>query len=81
MVLGDELISGVFDRVHLFADSAEIIDFKTEKAGEEAADRHRPQLQLYRSALAKLTGLEESAISSQLLLYPYTLAVGRGLKT
>ena len=67
VVLGDELISGVFDRVHLFADRAEIIDFKTEKAGEEAADRHRPQLQLYRSALAKLTGLEESAISSQLL--------------
>ncbi len=67
VVLGDELISGVFDRVHLFADRAEIIDFKTEKAGEEAADRHRPQLQLYRSALAKLTGLEESVISCQLL--------------
>ena len=67
VVLGDELISGVFDRVHLFADRAEIIDFKTEKVGEEAADRHRPQLQLYRSTLAKLTGLEESAISSQLL--------------
>ena len=45
VVLSDEL-TWVFDRVHLFADRAEIIDFKTEKAGEEAADRHCPQLQL-----------------------------------
>ena len=67
VVIGDEMISGVFDRVHLFADRAEIIDFKTEKAGGEAADRYCPQLQLYRSALAKLTGLEEPAISCQLL--------------
>ena len=34
---------------------------------EEAVGQYRPQLELYRSALAKLTGLEESAISCQLL--------------
>ena len=67
IVLAGEMVSGVFDRVHLFADQAVIIDFKTDKAGEEAVDQYRPQLELYRSALAKLTGLEESAISCQLL--------------
>ena len=74
VVLDEELISGVFDRVHLFADHAEIIDFKTDKAGEDTVDQYQPQMQLYRSALAKLTGLEESAVRCSLVFtHPRTV--------
>ena len=38
VVLDGAMVSGVFDRVHLFSDRAEIIDFKTDKAGQEAVD-------------------------------------------
>ena len=74
VVLGNKMISGVFDRVHLFADRAEIIDFKTNTEGEGTAERYTPQLQLYRSALAKLTGLEEAAVR-WLLIFTYTRSV------
>jgi len=66
VVLDGAMVSGVFDRVHLFSDRAEIIDFKTDKAGQEAVDLYREQLQIYRQALAKLTGFEELAIRTQL---------------
>ena len=74
VVLGNKMISGVFDRVHLFADRAEIIDFKTDTEGDRTAELYTPQLQLYRSALAKLTGLEEAAIRC-LLIFTYTRSV------
>ena len=72
VVLENELISGVFDRVHLFDDRAEIIDFKTDRVGDEAslkqaAEKHAPQMTTYRQALAKLTGFAESTIRCNLM--------------
>jgi ATP-dependent exoDNAse (exonuclease V) beta subunit len=66
------MISGVFDRVHLFPDRAEIIDYKSDRAADEvalhqAAEKYTSQMTIYRQALAKLTGLAESAIRCSLL--------------
>ncbi|MDG1324634.1 MAG: UvrD-helicase domain-containing protein [Opitutales bacterium] len=74
----DKLVQGVFDRVVLkFSacgeiESAEIIDFKTDRLGEELSfdqliDRHRAQLESYRSALARVIGLPNNKISMILL--------------
>ena len=51
---------------------AEIIDFKTDRihAGrtlEEATEHHRPQLEAYRKALAKIVGIDEITIALKLL--------------
>ena len=72
VVVENELISGVFDRVHLFDNRAEIIDFKTDRVGDEAslkqaAEKHAPQMATYRQALAKLTGFAESTIRCNLM--------------
>ena len=72
VVPNNEIISGVFDRVHLFADRAEIIDFKSDRVGDEpsmkkAAERYTPQMTTYRQALAKLTGMAEQKISIRLI--------------
>ena len=72
MVVENELISGVFDRVHLFDNRAEIIDFKTDRVGDEASlkqavEKHAPQMATYRQALAKLTGFAESTIRCNLM--------------
>ncbi len=68
-------VSGVFDRVVLVRDGqggevlrAEIIDYKTswvEGDGEVEAEagRYRPQMELYREALANLTGVAAEKIS------------------
>jgi ATP-dependent exoDNAse (exonuclease V) beta subunit len=53
------LVQGAFDRVHLtYRDGApvgaEVIDFKT---GRVDPERYRPQMEVYRRALAALTGL------------------------
>lgn len=72
-VEGDQFINGVFDRVHLYQDTAgqtahaEIIDFKTDRIHQEntieqAAEKHRPQLEAYAKALSKITGLATSDI-------------------
>jgi len=80
VVIENEMISGVFDRVHLFADRAEIIDFKSDRVGDEAslkqaAEKHAPQMATYRQALAKLTGLAESTIRcSFVFTHPGTVA-------
>lgn len=77
-VEGDQLISGIFDRVHLHKDAtgklthATIIDFKTDRLAPdaplaEAAEKHRPQLATYATALAKITRLPESKIQCQVL--------------
>ena len=65
-------ISGVFDRVVLQPDLVQLIDFKTDEAGDEAAlaekiEGYRPQVLLYRQALVRLTGLKRSQIKSALL--------------
>ena len=91
LVIGDRWISGQFDRVHLHRDaagragSAEIIDFKTDRIVDAealvtATARHRPQLLVYREALARLCGLPESAIMARLVFTtthagPQTIAI------
>jgi len=72
VVTDNEMISGVFDRVHLFADRAEIIDFKSDRVGDQASmkkavERYTPQMTTYRQALAKLTGIAEQKISIGLI--------------
>ena len=72
VVVDNEMISGVFDRVHVYADRAEIIDFKSDRVGDEsslqqAAKKYEPQMATYRQALAKLTGLKEFSIECSLV--------------
>ncbi|MGB0413265.1 MAG: UvrD-helicase domain-containing protein [Coraliomargarita sp.] len=78
VVDGDQFINGTFDRVHIHytndgsIERAEIIDFKTDRiAGsttlEVATERHRPQLELYRKALACILGLAPNQIALKLL--------------
>lgn len=77
-VEGDQFIAGVFDRVHLYKDArgtvthAEIIDFKTDRLGDDAsldqaAEKHRPQLEAYAKALGKITGLDKAQIKLTLI--------------
>jgi ATP-dependent helicase/nuclease subunit A len=82
LVKDDRWISGVFDRVVLETDSsggysaATLIDFKTDLLNpwdpNVFLQRHRPQMQLYRSCLAQLVSLPETRI--QLIL----VAIRRG---
>ncbi|MES2996982.1 MAG: UvrD-helicase domain-containing protein [Verrucomicrobiota bacterium] len=61
-IIGDKIITGVIDRLHLHSDQngnivrARIIDFKTDavKSAADLTARHGPQLEAYRSALAKI---------------------------
>jgi ATP-dependent exoDNAse (exonuclease V) beta subunit len=79
-VLEDEgaMIQGIFDRVILHysetgdLDRAEIIDFKTDRLSsggdeEELVNRHRNQLESYRVALHRLTGIPIAKIKMILL--------------
>lgn len=77
-VVGDQYVSGVFDRVTLRKAesgaflSAEILDFKTDRIHpnnsiKAATEKHRTQLESYRKALATITGLPASAIKLKLL--------------
>lgn len=66
--VGDEWISGRFDRVTFFNTSeglaAEIVDFKSSLAHPE---RYESQLAAYRRALAILTSVPESRITTRLV--------------
>jgi ATP-dependent exoDNAse (exonuclease V) beta subunit len=73
-----KMVQGVFDRVVLNLSesdeimNAEIIDFKTDRPREglgidQLVERYRGQLESYRSALVKLTGLPENKIRMTLL--------------
>jgi ATP-dependent helicase/nuclease subunit A len=75
LLLGDELVSGAFDRVIVERDAtgrataATVVDFKTDRLAspgelDKAAARHRPQLDRYREALAHLLGLPAEKISA-----------------
>lgn len=77
-VEGDQYISGTFDRVTLEKSpngtllSAEILDFKTDRIHgkntiEQATEHHKPQLEIYRQALAKIIGLPIKKIQLKLL--------------
>jgi ATP-dependent helicase/nuclease subunit A len=78
LVLDGAWVSGSFDRVTLVRDtqgravSAEVLDYKTDDVADPAVraariDAYAPQLALYRSALARLTGLPPEIISTRLL--------------
>lgn len=78
VVLGQEWLSGILDRVTLYKDKAgnliraTILDFKsnevaTDEQVRQAGEHYRPQLELYRQALARITNLDEGAIDTQLL--------------
>jgi len=73
-VIGDQWITGVFDRVIVDCAEngdplrAEVYDFKTDEDTAGAAQRHAPQLALYRAAVAQLTGLPEAKVRSFLVL-------------
>jgi ATP-dependent helicase/nuclease subunit A len=73
LVLHGVLHSGVFDRVIVHRDAAGspeaavLIDFKTEfptPTASEAAEQHRPQLEIYRQALCRLLRLPPEKIRS-----------------
>lgn len=78
-VIDDKWVSGVFDRVVLVRDGeggkvlrADIIDYKTsrvEGGGEIAAEaeHYRPQMEAYREALARLTGIGGAEINCYLV--------------
>ncbi|WFB36134.1 UvrD-helicase domain-containing protein [Kiritimatiellota bacterium B12222] len=67
-VLPEGWITGIFDRVVLFADSAWIQDFKTNlKVDEETVKGYTPQMHLYRRVLADMMGFELERIRCQLL--------------
>jgi len=62
-------ISGTIDRVVLDGDRATIVDFKTSSlpAGtnpEDAAERHRAQLETYSAVVQRMTGLGEKNVRS-----------------
>ena len=74
----DEWISGTVDRVNLSCDAqgrvtaATIIDYKTDDVADEQRLQeklagYRPQIALYRKAVARLTGLPEKAVEARLL--------------
>ncbi len=78
VVLGDRWITGAFDRVVIERDRdgsvarATIMDFKTDEITGEAAlrqmaERYRPQLYLYREALARILAIEPSRIALRLV--------------
>ncbi len=79
VVLDEVWVSGTFDRVRIERDArgricrAKVYDFKTDRGGgsgtEEAKQtaRHVPQLNLYRRALARLTGLAESEVEAEVI--------------
>lgn len=78
MVIGSEWVSGIFDRVLVDHDAAGritrawLIDFKTDDAPDEASLEakkagYRPQIDFYREALGRLTGLPNTKIRTSLL--------------
>ncbi|MFZ4681849.1 MAG: hypothetical protein ACOYMS_05070, partial [Terrimicrobiaceae bacterium] len=58
-------ISGIFDRVVVYSDRAELFDYKTDQGA--IGDSYREQMNLYRKSLAVLTGLPVEKISAALV--------------
>ncbi len=82
IILDGEWVTGTFDRVLVGDGRARLFDFKTDdfaKTSAQALDArvaaYRPQLELYRRVLARLTGLEESAIEAVLVFTKLRRAV------
>jgi ATP-dependent exoDNAse (exonuclease V) beta subunit len=78
LVLDGAWVTGIFDRVTVVRDvqgraqRAEVWDFKTDAVAlaevGAALERHGPQLQIYRPAVARLTGLPLEAVAGGLVL-------------
>ena len=71
VLLGEQWVSGVFDRVHIRVHpdgqpaSATIYDFKTDKASpKEIQSRYAPQMAAYREAAAILLGLTDVTVET-----------------
>jgi len=70
-------LGGIFDRVHVWHEDgihsrAEVIDFKSDAIADDAVlakkrEHYAPQLDLYRTAAAQLTGLEPGSVRCVLL--------------
>jgi ATP-dependent exoDNAse (exonuclease V) beta subunit len=86
--LGGKVISGIFDRVVVVRSpsgtplQAHLVDFKTDSctSTDTAAIEHhtatyRPQMTLYRAALATMLGIGENAVRGQLLFLDGGVAV------
>jgi ATP-dependent exoDNAse (exonuclease V) beta subunit len=64
-IRGEQWLSGVIDRLHIFrdtagkAESADLIDFKTDAVGseEQMLERYRGQMEAYREVLEKSLGV------------------------
>ncbi|MEM9347849.1 MAG: UvrD-helicase domain-containing protein [Planctomycetota bacterium] len=74
--LEDRLITGTFDRVHLWHERnktvrAVLIDYKTDRVDDDSIDsaveRYADQLRLYRRALSTLIDIDQAAIETKLL--------------
>ena len=79
MVLDGNWVTGVFDRVVIECDAggeprrATVFDFKTDRVGADSeipliVARHAAQLETYRRATAKLSGLDVSAVACAVVL-------------
>ena len=73
VLLGEEWLSGTFDRVEIEEGRrASILDFKTDRVEtaediEAARAKYRPQLETYRQVLSRMGGIDEKNIELQLL--------------
>ncbi len=76
--LGDELLSGTFDRVHVFLQGgrpkrALVLDFKTDHVSDDEGnlpllvEQYRPQIDAYREALSQMLKLEPTKVHGMLL--------------
>lgn len=77
---GDEVVSGVIDRLALGRDSdgrvvaAEVLDFKTDRVDPgdgdaigERVDAYRPQVDAYRAAVSEMYGLTTAEVDARLV--------------
>ncbi len=77
---GDEVVSGVIDRLVVGRDAegravaAEVVDFKTDRVDpggretlEERIEAYRPQVEAYRRAVSEMYGLDEAEVEARLV--------------
>lgn len=71
---GDAIVEGIIDRLVLWNDGAEIIDYKSDDVApddhaklEERTILYAPQLRAYRAAVAGIFGLPEEAVHAKLM--------------
>jgi ATP-dependent exoDNAse (exonuclease V) beta subunit len=71
-----EIVSGTFDRVHVFLHdngepaTAEIFDFKTDIDPADIGERYAKQMESYRQAAACLLGISPDAVRTSLVPVP-----------